>query len=76
MEELRDIISQIRGFPSSKDEDVYGLNQRLEISTADLQWSSAEDDGFDPAGEITKETKQTFKDVAGSIEGASRAFAK
>ena len=56
---------------------MYGLNKILEVSTADVQWSSAEDDSMkDIIEEITEETKQTFKDVVGSIEGASRAFVK
>lgn len=68
------LVNQLRGFPSHPSDDIYGLNIRLEFNTFEIQWSNEDDDSV--ADTLESETKQTFKDVADSIESLGRTFAK
>lgn len=73
--ELMELISTLRGFPSHPDEDIYGLDTRVEFNTFEIQWANDEEDA---AGikEIAGEQKDDFKRVADSIEALARTFAK
>lgn len=73
------LISDLRGLPSHADEDIYGLNARLDLATFEIQWSNGDDDPSREAavpGEPTDENKDTFKRVVQSIEALGRQFAK
>jgi hypothetical protein len=68
------LVSQLRGFPTSSASDIYGLDTKLELTTFDIQWENNEDDAV--SNEATAENKETFKEVADSIEALARQFAK
>ncbi|GAB7352410.1 hypothetical protein MBLNU459_g2836t1 [Dothideomycetes sp. NU459] len=74
VQELMSLISQLRGFPSDKSKDIYGLDTRLEFNTFEIQWASDDDDSV--ASEVTGESKETYKEVADSIQALGRMFAK
>ncbi|KAF4553067.1 Hypothetical protein D9617_8g050800 [Elsinoe fawcettii] len=76
VQELLRLTSQLRGFPSHPTDDIFGDNVRLEFHTLEINWSNNEDDPSGSVNDVEKETKQTFKDVADSIEAAGRTFAK
>ncbi|KAK5164980.1 uncharacterized protein LTR77_009645 [Saxophila tyrrhenica] len=77
VQELMDLISTLRGFPSHPSKDVYGRDTRVDFNTFDLQWSNQDDD---PTGnevsEIAPEQKDDFNRIADSIEALARTFAK
>lgn len=68
------LITQLRGFPSDSKKDIYGLDTRLEFNTFEIQWANDDDDSV--SSEMTPETKETYKEVADSIQALGRAFAK
>lgn len=71
------LINQCRGFPAHNDQDVYGRDTVLELNTFEIQWSNKEDDpAANQISEVADETKQTFNEVADSIEALGRTFAK
>lgn len=75
--ELMELISSLRGFPSHSSKDVYGSDVKLDFSTMEIQWSNQDDDPT--ANEVTQiedEQKDDFKRVADSIEALARTFAK
>ena len=75
--ELMDLISTLRGFPSHPSEDVYGADTKLEFNTMEIQWSNQEEDpGANQISEIAGEQKDDFKRIADSIENLGRTFAK
>lgn len=71
--ELMTLINQVRGFPSATT-DIYGFDTRLEFNTFEIQWTNEEEDSTEVT--LESETKQTFKDVADSIQSLGRTFAK
>jgi hypothetical protein len=76
--ELLTLVSQLRGFPSRDDKDVYGLDTKLDLHSFEMSWSNAEADpsAADVNEIVEDETKQTFKDVVDSIESAASQFAR
>lgn len=72
--ELMNLVSQLRGFPTSSSSDIYGFDTKLELTTFEIQWENNFEDAV--SSEATAENKQTFKDVADSIEALARQFAK
>lgn len=71
------LISQCRGFPAHNEQDVYGRDTVLEFNTLEIQWSNKEDDpAANQISEVGDETKQTFNEVADSVEALGRTFAK
>ncbi|KAG8631199.1 hypothetical protein KVT40_000339 [Elsinoe batatas] len=74
--ELISLTDQLRGFPSHPTDDIFGHNVRLEFHTMAFNWSNNEDDPAGDLNNVEKETKQTFKDVADSVDAAGRTFAK
>lgn len=73
--ELMSLISTLRGFPSSENTDIYGLDTKLDFATFEIQWSNQEDDPA-AAATVEGEQKDEFKRVVGSIEALGRQFAK
>jgi hypothetical protein len=77
VQELMDLVSTLRGFPSHPSQDVYGANVKLDFNTFEIQWSNQDDD---PAGnevsEIADEQKDDFQRIVDSIEALARTFAK
>ncbi|TKX18336.1 hypothetical protein C1H76_9124 [Elsinoe australis] len=76
VQELMRLTSQLRGLPSDASKDIYGANVRLELHTFEINWTNAEDDPSGDVNSLGDESKQTFKDVADSIDAAARTFAK
>lgn len=75
--ELLDIVKQLAGLPSNPDEDVYGFDTRIIISTFDIQWDNGEEvEGAESPSNPTEENKQTFKNVMDSIQALARQTAK
>lgn len=72
--ELLRLVDQLTGMPSDDKKDIFGQGLRLEVQTPTSQWGNGEEAAG--AVELGDETKQTFKDVADSIEAAARQFAK
>ena len=73
MNELLSLVKQLEGFPTNSEEDVYGLDTRLVLTTFEIQW----DNGGEVEGEgLTEESKGTFRDVVGSVEALARGRAK
>jgi hypothetical protein len=70
--QLFHLVEQVRGFPTNPDKDIYGLDARLAF-TSDMQFDSG---GDESTGELTEETKDTFKGVVDSIEALARMKAK
>lgn len=71
--ELLSLVKQLEGFPTNSEKDIYGLDTRLVLTTFEIQW----DNGGEVEGEgLTEETKETFKDVVGSVEALARGKAK
>lgn len=69
------LVSALRGFPSSADKDIYGADVKVDFNTMEIQWSNGDDDSV-VVNEIAGEQKDEFKRVADSIEALARTFAK
>ena len=70
-------MRQLEGFPTNPDEDVYGLDTRIILSTFEVQWDNGEEiEGAEAPTNPTEENKQTFKNVADSIKALARQSAK
>ena len=77
MNELLELISTLRGFPSHSSQDVYGADTKLDFTTFEIQWSNMDEDAAaNEVTEIAGEQKDDFKRVADSIEALGRTFAK
>ena len=74
--ELMNIISELRGFPSHETQDLYGQNTKLDFNTMEIQWSNQEDDPAEVITDIAQEQKDDFKRIVDSIEALARTFAK
>lgn len=75
--ELLSLVRQLEGFPSNPNEDIYGLDTRIILSTFEVQWDNGEEvEGAEAATNPTEENKQTFKDVVDSISSLARQTAK
>lgn len=75
--ELLALVRQLEGFPTNPDEDVYGFDTRITLSTFEVQWDNGEDvEGAEARTNPTDENKQTFKDVVDSIKALARQNAK
>ncbi|KAL9584722.1 MAG: hypothetical protein Q9203_004555 [Teloschistes exilis] len=75
--ELLSIVQPLGGLPSNPDEDVYGFDTRIILSTFEVQWDNGEDvEGVEARTNPTEENKQTFKDVMDSINALARQTAK
>ncbi|KAK4982911.1 hypothetical protein LTR66_009042 [Elasticomyces elasticus] len=72
--ELMNLINQLRGFPSHPSDDIYGLDARVELNTMEIQWTNESDDSVQ--SEVTAETKETFKEIVDSLMALGRQFAK
>ncbi|KAK4634028.1 hypothetical protein CLAFUW4_00563 [Fulvia fulva] len=72
--ELMNLVNQLRGFPSHPSKDVYGFDTKLELNTFEIQWANEDDDAA--AGDVAQETKDGFKRIADSIDALGRTFAK
>jgi len=73
-QELMRLVNQLRGFPTSSSSDIYGRDTLLELTTFEIQWENNEEDAV--STEATAENKETFKEVADSIEALARQQAK
>ena len=70
-------MRQLEGFPSNPDEDVYGLDTRIVLSTFEVQWDNGEEiEEAEAPTNPTGENKQAFKNVADSIKALARQSAK
>lgn len=71
-------MSTVRGFPSHPNNDIYGIDTKLDLTTFDIQWSNQEEDptAATDITEIADEQKDDFKRVTDSIEALARTFAK
>ena len=77
MNTLLDLVRQLNGFPTNPDEDVYGFDARIILSTFEIQWDNGEDiEGAEARTNPTDENKQTFKEVLDSIQALARQNAK
>ncbi|KAL8688590.1 MAG: hypothetical protein Q9218_005538 [Villophora microphyllina] len=75
--ELLSIVQPLAGLPSNPDEDIYGFDTRIILATFEVQWDNGEDvEGAEAKTNPTEENKQTFKDVADSIQALARQKAK
>lgn len=75
--ELMDLIRPLAGLPSDPNEDVYGLDARLDVATFEVQWDNGQEvEGAEAKSNPTEENKQMFKDVVESIEALTRQKAK
>ncbi|KAI4283154.1 MAG: hypothetical protein L6R38_002377 [Xanthoria sp. 2 TBL-2021] len=75
--ELMDLIRPLAGLPSDPNEDVYGLDARLDVATFEVQWDNGEEvEGAEAKSNPTGENKQMFRDVVESIEALTRLKAK
>ncbi|KAF3048328.1 hypothetical protein E8E12_011693 [Didymella heteroderae] len=75
VKELLNLISVLRGFPSSAEKDIYGADVKVDFNTMEIQWCNGDDDSVG-VNEIAGEQKDEFKRVADSIEALARTFAK
>lgn len=67
----------LEGLPTNPNEDIYGYDTRIVLSTFEVQWDNGEDvEGAEAATNPTEENKQTFKDVMDSIRALARQSAK
>lgn len=75
--ELLSLVKQLEGLPSNPNEDIYGFDTHITLTTFEVQWDNGEDvDGAQSKSELTDENKQTFKDVMDSISSLARQTAK
>ncbi|KAL8719379.1 MAG: hypothetical protein Q9225_003609 [Loekoesia sp. 1 TL-2023] len=75
--ELLSLVRPLEGLPTNPDEDVYGLDTRVILSTFEVQWDNGEEvEGAEAATNPTEENKQTFKEVVDSINALARQTAK
>jgi len=75
--ELLSLVKQLEGLPSNPNEDIYGFDTHITLTTFELQWDNGEDvDGAESISNLTDENKQTFKDVMDSISSLARQTAK
>ncbi|CAF9930902.1 MAG: hypothetical protein ALECFALPRED_004754 [Alectoria fallacina] len=72
--ELLAVVRPLEGLPTNPDEDVYGFDTRIILSTFEVQWDNGEE--VEGAEAPTEENKQTFKDVMDSITALARMKAK
>ncbi len=73
------LVSTLRGYPSHAEEDIYGADTKLDLTTMEIQWSNQDDDATTlqgPVKEIAGEEKDEFKRIVDSIEALARTFAK
>ena len=74
---LLDVVRQLEGLPTSPNEDIYGFDTRIIITTFEIQWDNGEEvEGAESNANPTDENKQTFKDVMDSINSLARQSAK
>ncbi|KAL8783199.1 MAG: hypothetical protein Q9195_009463 [Heterodermia aff. obscurata] len=73
---LLDLVKQLAGFPSNPNEDIYGFDTRIVLSTFEVQWDNGEEIEGDEGKNPTEENKQTFKDVSDSIQSLARQTAR
>jgi len=70
-------LRQLESLPSNPDEDIYGFDTRITLTTFEVQWDNGEDvEGAESRSNPTDENKQTFKDVMDSITSLARQTAK
>lgn len=75
--ELLAVVRPLEGLPTSPDEDVYGFDTRIILSTFEVQWDNGEEvEGAEAPTNPTEENKETFKDVMDSIMSLARMKAK
>ena len=75
--ELLAVVRPLEGLPTNPNEDVYGFDTRIILSTFEVQWDNGEDiEGAEAPTNPTEENKQTFKDVMDSIMSLVRMKAK
>lgn len=75
--ELMELISTLRGFPSSPSKDIYGHGVKVDFNTFEIQWSNGDEDPMaGDISEIADEQKDDFKRISDSIEALARTFAK
>lgn len=74
---LLSLVGQLKGLPSNPNEDIYGFDTRIVLSTFEVQWDNGEEiEGAEAASNPTDENKETFKDVMNSILSLARQTAK
>lgn len=76
VQELLDLVSTLRGFPSDPSKDVYGQDTKVDFNTFEIQWSNQEEANSSDISELADEQKDDFKRIADSIEALARTFAK
>lgn len=75
--ELLSIVSPLEGLPTNPNEDIYGFDTRIILSTFEIQWDNGEDvEGAEAVTNPTEENKETFKDIVDSIMALARQSAK
>jgi len=75
--ELLSIVRPLEGLPTNPNEDIYGLDTRIILTTFEVQWDNGEEiEGAEADTNPTEENKQTFKDVLDSITALARQSAK
>lgn len=73
---LLDLVKQLEGFPTNPNEDVYGFDARIILTTFEIQWDNGEEVEGESPTNPTDENKKTFKDVLDSIMSLARQKAK
>jgi len=75
--ELLSIVRPLEGLPTNPNEDIYGFDTRIILTTFEVQWDNGEEiEGAEADTNPTEENKQTFKDVLDSITALARQSAK
>jgi len=75
--ELLSIVRPLEGLPTNPNEDIYGFDTRIILTTFEVQWDNGEEiEGAGADTNPTEENKQTFKDVLDSITALARQSAK
>ncbi len=68
MNELLSLVKQLEGFPTNSEEDVYGLDTRLVLTTFEIQW----DNGGEVEGEGEIDGTLVRRAWAGDMHGVER----
>ncbi|KAL8728476.1 MAG: hypothetical protein Q9166_005374 [cf. Caloplaca sp. 2 TL-2023] len=75
--ELMSLVEPLAGLPTDPDEDIYGLDMRLDLATFKVQWDNGEEvEGAEAKSNPTDENKETVKAVVESIEALARMKCK
>lgn len=77
VKELLALVRPLEGLPTNPDEDVYGLDTRVVLSTFEVQWDNGEEvEGAEAPTNPTEENKRGFREVVESIRALGRQRAR